>query len=127
MATGFEKFSKKAMSEGGISLVPAAQQTVAEPEQTKKEPVEKKEIAKLVTVMENRGGDTPQVEKPAKAPKKVVKAKKEDGEKEETFQMTIVIKMELKRKLDELKYLQRMSYKEIAEEAFEAIYKKYTK
>lgn len=103
MPTGFDKFSKKALAEEGISLKP---KTAAQPEQEKTP--EEKEVKKLTATV--RAGEK--------------KAKKEEAPKEETFQMTIVIKMDTKRKLDELKFVTRKSYKELAEEAFEDLYRK---
>ena len=44
---------------------------------------------------------------------------------EKLFQVTIKIKPETKEKLDWLKFTQKKKFMELAEEAFEDIYKKY--
>ena len=106
MPTGFDKFSKRALEEEPITInnrrgaaAPAPAEQPAAPEA--------KEVAKLSRAIRK---DEP---KPA--------------EKKELFPLTIQIEMTTKRKLDELKFTQQKKLKELAEEAFEDLYKKYSK
>ena len=92
-----EKFTKKVLSEDGIKIgKPAASEAAA---------IEKHAAA--AGVGEGR--------KPVSA---------DSGDDEKEFQVTIKIKMSTKRKLDELKYIHRRSFKELAEEAFADLYVK---
>ena len=105
MATGFDKFSKKALAEEGISILNKGSLNKAD-ETAHQEPAP---TQKATRAAEKRGYSSAA------------------AEKEETFQMTIVVRMDTKRMLDEMKFHQRRSYKELAEEAFKDLYKKYEK
>lgn len=102
MATGFEKFSKKTLTESGIELErkPESEKTPVTAATTKK-PTEQK----------------PKRQYTAKGSEMTVNG-------EQIFQMTIQVPMQTKRMLDELKYIHQRSYRELAEEAFNDLYDK---
>lgn len=109
MATGFEKFASKTLSEGPLSLT---------------KPTEESKIGTVTRtpgVRKERPVET--VEEPAPAPVKPQKVEKD----EKLFQMTIQIKYSTKDLLDEMKFRQKKSFKELAEEAFADLYAKYNK
>lgn len=124
MPTGFQKFANKALQEGPISI--NGQQQGETPES--------REVKKFETVSrtgtESRGGararrideeSIPQKEQ-ANQP---AEAAAESSEVLKLFQVTIKIRPATKEKLDWLKFTQKKKFMELAEEAFEDIYKKY--
>lgn len=101
MSTGFEKFKEKTLSESGI--------TIDKPKPVKEKAEEGKQIKKLAEAAGIKRRGRPRTMQ----------------SDENTFQMTIIIQMEQKRKLDKLKYIYQRSYKQLAEEAFEDLFRKY--
>jgi len=103
MPTGFDKFSKRALEEEGISINNrrGAATAAAVPEKP-----EEKAVAKLSRAVK--------IEEPA-----------QPEEKKKLFPLTIQIEIETKRKLDELKFTQEKKLKDLAEEAFADLYAKY--
>lgn len=128
MPTGFQKFANKALQEGPISI--NGQQQGETPES--------REVKKFETVsrtgMESRGGararrideEETTIQKEETQPvEKAAEAAEVQKPVEKLFQVTIKIKPETKEKLDWLKFTQKKKFMELAEEAFEDIYKKY--
>lgn len=136
MATGFEKFSKKALSEEPISLItkkekPAAAQT-SQPEEKPTaavagrvnrnpvpETIQAEVVVPAVTTAATAEGEGSAASKRGRRPKP------DTGE--EIFAMSIKVRMSTKLKLDELKFRQRMTIQDLCEEAFADLYDKYTK
>ena len=114
MPTGFDKFASKTLAEEGISIVPSTTAKKKEEKVSEKAAPETREVRKLAKAAVV--GEKKAAAKPAAV-----------EEPEETVQITIVIKSETKRKLDELKFTQRRKIKELTEEAIEDLYKKYSK
>lgn len=113
MPTGFDKFSKRALEEQPITInsrkaEPAPEVPVRTPEE---KPAAK--MSRAVRIEE------------AKPAEPAAKKEAKETEKKELFPLTIQIEMTTKRKLDELKFTQQKKLKELAEEAFEDLYRKY--
>lgn len=128
MATGFQKFANKALQEEPISI-----NAPKDPESP-----ESKEVKKFETVSrtgtEGRGARARKIEDMNVSAKEEVKpeptaaapaAADEEKQAEKLFQITIKIRPETKEKLDWLKFTQKKKFMELAEEAFEDIFKKY--
>lgn len=123
MATGFQKFANKALQEGPISI------NTAPTEVTK----ETKEVKKFEQVSgigkEGRGvvrrNEVVNETETAKVVDQPAAPAVEEKPEEKLFQITIKIKPGTKDKLDWLKFTQKKKFMELAEEAFEDIYKKY--
>ena len=115
MPTGFQKFADKALKEEPISINPATKETKT-PEQ--------KEIKKFATVTRAGVGERKE-EVSAQVNERRQMVEQVPEQKEELFQITIKIRPSTKDKLDWLKFTQKKKFMELAEEAFEDIYKKY--
>jgi len=118
MATGFEKFKDKALNESGIKINRGG----LNEESPEKREVEKFSRTTEVGTSERRSRMIVEQE-PVQATPAV--AKEEKAKKEELFQLTIKIQNSTKDKLEWLKYTQKKKLMELAEEAFEDIYRKY--
>ena len=126
MATGFQKFANKALQEEPISInAPKDPETPETREVKKFETVSRtgtegrEARARKIEDM-NVSAKEEVIPEPAAAP-----AADEEKQAEKLFQITIKIRPETKEKLDWLKFTQKKKFMELAEEAFEDIFKKY--